>query len=252
MCITSVSYVWDVNSSSPWEGVAEGPLTAPPRPSKASSSFFSASRETRLADPKNAGRVPGVSPSMYPPLLPPPTCQVATGASPPCCPSAVPESAAAQAPPRTGHPAAQEALEFPFLCHFARRPRQVLASALPSQQGWGPAGAKGRESSEILRQAAPRHPGCPPGGARIAGEQLLRNACVGSDKVSRADRGCVGAVRGSGLCHSHSGTQPRLARVLVLRPGLALPLAGWESGQISSLLWAQLQLWHAAQPGQRE
>lgn len=90
-CITSASCMWDVNSS-PQEEEAEASLITL---NKASPTLFSASREPSLH--KNTGKLPGVLPSVYLPPLPlhhPPTPtrlpKVSLSLAPPLLPMKVP------------------------------------------------------------------------------------------------------------------------------------------------------------------
>lgn len=83
-CITSASCVWDVNSS-PQEEETEASLTTL---NKASPTLFSASREPSLRE--DAGKLPGVLPSVNPPPLPLPQ---------PPTPTRLPKESLSLAPP---------------------------------------------------------------------------------------------------------------------------------------------------------
>lgn len=137
-CITSASCMWDVNSS-PQEEEAEAPLTT----------LFSASREPSLH--KNTGKLPGV-PSSSPPTSPPNTYQVAKGVSLLGSPFAAYEGAIPQASPKTKYGTRSPGSSrpgIPFPLPLLPGGLAKSFSALPAQQGQGPASVKGGESPKF-------------------------------------------------------------------------------------------------------
>ena len=109
-----------------------------------SSSLFSGSHEPGSADPENLEKPAGVPPRWAFLSCPLPLKPILRGqrSLSPAAPGPLPRQ-------DTPQPRLQAALGFPFLCQFSRRPGQVLLSAPPSPQGWGPAGVEGGESSGL-------------------------------------------------------------------------------------------------------
>lgn len=115
-----------------------------------SSSLFSGSHEPGSADPENLEKPAGVPPRWAFVSCPPSPQTHPPGPEEPL--PSCPWTCYSPGPlPRqdTPQPRLQAALGFPFLCQFSRRPGQVLLSAPPSPQGWGPAGVEGGESSGL-------------------------------------------------------------------------------------------------------
>lgn len=157
--------MWGVNSPSPQEGVAEAPTLSKASPFPSMFHMNLVWLTLRIL-----GYCP-VFPLHGPSSPSRTTCTPAKlpRASHLGCSFAVPESAthSTGASQDRMSPIPGSKQPWGFLS-FARKPCQVLVSALPFQQGWGPAGVKGGESSKFSSaylltwqnpcQAGPWHP----------------------------------------------------------------------------------------------